>query len=215
MMPYIRLENTLLPALVHAWRDDRLSVNWDLFVSSIHFLCEKPRNLDQIHFTPAVFVDDPTLNIRFRRISFDFAWDFLGFMESDFLRSLFNFWESPPGTKGCSACRSALSDGTPLPDGLNEGQFDRHTPLWALVWFLFFEQGEPPIVRTYDELIEILAACSNLAIPLLRERLRSYSEFDPSDPEAIYLLGTAACRLQQFLVALRRDINRLTSGFDP
>jgi hypothetical protein len=108
-----------------------------------------------------------------------------------------------------------LSDGTPLPAGLDDGPFDRHTPLWALVWFLFFEQGEPPIARTYVELIEILAGYAKLAMPPLLSRLRRYSEFDPTDPEAIYLLGTAACRLQKFLVTLRRDINRLASGFDP
>jgi hypothetical protein len=170
ILPYARLENTILPALVHEW-PWRAPGNWDMFVQAIGFLSERYGYSDRIDEIPKVFVDDFDMNIRFRRISLDPALDFLGFTEPDFLLSLSNFWECPPGRTGLPACRAILSGTRDLPDDLDEGRFDRNSPLWALVWLLFFEDGEPPIVRTFDELVQMFVELTGLRLAAVKRRI--------------------------------------------
>jgi hypothetical protein len=92
---------------------------------------------------------------------------------------------------------------------LNSDQFDRDAPLWALVWLLFFEAEEEngtKIVRTYGELITMLASLTQLNPACVEDRLKHYREFDPVRPNPALFLGTAARRLRDFLVPLVQEI---------
>jgi hypothetical protein len=200
LLPYARLDNTILPALVHKWSDVSAVPNWELFVETISFLSEKWDDSANPDIDPVVFFEDFELNVRFRRISLDPGLDFLGFAEKDFLRSLPALLEYPPApAKGLRGCRRFLLDTSFPLIGVNSDQFDQYAPLWALVWLLFFEEGdeekEPKIVKTYNELVTMFGPLTRLDGDLVADRLRHYREFDPGKLKPALYLGTATARL--------------------
>jgi hypothetical protein len=210
LMPYARLDNTILPALVHNWSGVSAVPNWELFVDTVFLLSERCQDSPTAYIDPVVFFEDSELNVRFRRISLDPGLDFLGFTENDFLRSLPALWEDPSApAKGLRGCRRLLLDTSFPLIGVNSDQLDQHAPLWALVWVLFFEEGEenePKIVKTYDELVAMIASLTRLHPLLVRERLQHYREFDRDIPASALHLGMAARRLRDFLVPLVQEI---------
>jgi hypothetical protein len=205
MIPYTRLENTILPALVHQWESlaGTTTRPWELFVSSIRFLSASAS--DNPDSVPIIFVDDPDMIVRFQKIFFDPTWDFLGFTRDDFLRSLAKFWEQttpkdqktpkdPTEASGRFACRRALlTAGVSPPSDTTQSR-------WEFVQCLFDERETDT-----TKLVELMAAEQQRRSRKINHELAGLLEFDPQHPFELINKKNRKV-LHQFLVALKLDV---------
>jgi hypothetical protein len=212
MMPYARLENTILPVMVHTWSLP-CGGNWSLFVDAIRYL-QNPSD-GSIESNPVIFVDDLSTNVYFRKILFDPSWDFVGFTQDDFRRSLSKFWEAPrtaelrevPGTEDRFACRRALMPDLPatLPPRLIP------VPRWAIMQILFDEreQNVEIVIAWILAGSESNAELNQFTPVTLKDQLNRFIEFkSKNDMGPIERLGTAAKDPHAFLVNLKRDVEQ-------
>jgi hypothetical protein len=197
VIPYARLENTVLPVIAREW-SEAAEVSSTVFIKAITALANSNVAGLDIALEPVVFADDPVLGLSFRKVAFDPDGDFLGFREAEYLASLRNFWTLKANPPGRFICRARLSVDR-LPDRLSSR---RAIPLeaWQALLLLFDE-------RETDEgkIIESLAALLGEPARAVGRQLHCVTAFT-DDEDSVHALGDLARDLHDFLTWLRARI---------